>query len=36
MESAPRRDSGGIKPVILEEILAWRHEGHRCWPSSKR
>jgi hypothetical protein len=23
------RDSGEIKPVTLEEILAWRHEGHR-------
>jgi hypothetical protein len=23
------RDSGKIKPVTLEEILAWRHEGHR-------
>ena len=22
------RDSGCIKPVTLEEILAWRHEGH--------
>jgi hypothetical protein len=24
------QDSGAIKPVTLEEILAWRHEGHRC------
>ncbi|MGA9599031.1 MAG: hypothetical protein WBS22_01980 [Methylocystis sp.] len=24
------RDSGAIKPVTLEEILAWRDEGHRC------
>ena len=24
------RDSGAIKPVTLEEILSWRHEGHRC------
>jgi prevent-host-death family protein len=23
------RDSGKIKPVTLEEILAWRHEGHK-------
>ncbi|WP_161915515.1 hypothetical protein [Methylosinus sp. C49] len=23
------RDSGEIKPVTREEILAWRHEGHR-------
>jgi prevent-host-death family protein len=23
------RDSGDIKPVTVEEILAWRHEGHR-------
>lgn len=23
------RDSGRIKPATLEEILAWRHEGHR-------
>ena len=23
------RDSGAIKPVTLEEILAWRHEGHK-------
>lgn len=24
------RYSGRIKPVTLEEVLAWRHEGHRC------
>jgi prevent-host-death family protein len=24
-----QRDSGRIKPVTLEEILAWRHERHR-------
>jgi len=23
------RDSGEIKPVSREEILAWRHEGHK-------
>jgi prevent-host-death family protein len=23
------RDSGDIKPVTVDEILAWRHEGHR-------
>jgi prevent-host-death family protein len=23
------RDSGKIKPVTREEILAWRHEGHK-------
>lgn len=23
------RDSGKIKPVSREEILAWRHEGHK-------
>ena len=23
------RDSGAIKPVTREEILAWRHEGHK-------
>ena len=23
------RDSGKIKPVSVEEILAWRHEGHK-------
>lgn len=23
------RDSGEIKPVTREEILAWRHEGHQ-------
>ena len=23
------RDSGDIQPVTAEEILAWRHEGHR-------
>ena len=23
------RDSGLIKPVTREEILAWRHEGHK-------
>jgi len=23
------RDSGDIKPVAVEEILAWRHEGHK-------
>lgn len=23
------RDSGDIKPVTVEEILAWRHEGHK-------
>jgi prevent-host-death family protein len=23
------RDSGKIKPVTVEEILAWRHEGHK-------
>jgi len=23
------RDSGAIKPATLEEILAWRHEGHK-------
>jgi prevent-host-death family protein len=23
------RDSGAIKPVSVEEILAWRHEGHK-------
>ena len=23
------RDSGSIRPEALEEILAWRHEGHR-------
>lgn len=23
------RDSGRIQPVTQEEILAWRHEGHR-------
>jgi prevent-host-death family protein len=23
------RDSGQIKPVTTEEILAWRHEGHK-------
>ena len=23
------RDSGAILPVTVEEILAWRHEGHR-------
>ncbi|ATQ70800.1 type II toxin-antitoxin system prevent-host-death family antitoxin [Methylosinus sp. H3A] len=23
------RDSGEIKPVTREEILAWRHEGHK-------
>ena len=23
------RDSGDILPVTAEEILAWRHEGHR-------
>ena len=23
------RDSGKITPVTREEILAWRHEGHR-------
>ena len=38
-EQAPRRaaieailalrDSGQIKPVTTEEILAWRHEGHK-------
>jgi len=24
------RDSGASKPVTLEEMLEWRHEGHRC------
>ena len=23
------RDSGALKPVTREEILAWRHEGHK-------
>jgi len=23
------RDSGAILPVTCEEILAWRHEGHK-------
>jgi hypothetical protein len=23
------RDSGEIKPVSRDEVLAWRHEGHR-------
>lgn len=23
------RDSGKIKPVSVDEILAWRHEGHK-------
>jgi antitoxin (DNA-binding transcriptional repressor) of toxin-antitoxin stability system len=23
------RGSGNVKPVTVEEILAWRHEGHR-------
>jgi hypothetical protein len=23
------RDSGAILPVTREEILAWRHEGHK-------
>jgi prevent-host-death family protein len=23
------RDSGDIKPVTVDEILAWRHEGHK-------
>ena len=23
------RDSGDIKPVSIDEILAWRHEGHK-------
>jgi len=23
------RDSGEIKPVTVDEILAWRHEGHK-------
>ena len=23
------RDSGDIKPVTVEEIIAWRHEGHK-------
>jgi prevent-host-death family protein len=23
------KDSGKIKPVTREEILAWRHEGHK-------
>jgi prevent-host-death family protein len=23
------RDSGALKPVTVDEILAWRHEGHR-------
>jgi prevent-host-death family protein len=23
------RDSGEIQPVTREEILAWRHEGHK-------
>ena len=23
------RDSGRIKPVTRDEILAWKHEGHR-------
>jgi len=23
------RDSGAVKPVTVDEILAWRHEGHR-------
>ena len=23
------RDSGAIKPVTREEILPWRHEGHK-------
>jgi hypothetical protein len=23
------RESGRIEPVTIEEILAWRHEGHR-------
>ncbi len=23
------RDSGAIKPVTVDEILAWRHEGHK-------
>jgi len=23
------RDSGAIKPVTVEEILAWRHEGRK-------
>jgi len=23
------RDSGAIHPVTREEILAWRHEGHK-------
>lgn len=23
------RASGRLKPVTLEEILAWRHEGHK-------
>ena len=22
------RDNGGIEPVTVDEILAWRHEGH--------
>lgn len=23
------RDSGKIKPVSVDDILAWRHEGHK-------
>jgi prevent-host-death family protein len=28
-EALALRDSGAIQPVSLQEILDWRHEGHR-------
>ena len=24
------RDSGKVKPVSVDEIVAWRHESHKC------
>ncbi len=27
-EALAARDSGRIKPVTREELVAWRHEGH--------